>query len=441
MPRPRLLPTPSAVRALALFVLCGASAPAFAQSPAGIPVEVARVLPAEARQSLSLVGEVRAEQRARLGLAVAGKVREVLVREGDTVESGAVLARLDAARFSAEVKLATAAVERAEAEVKRLESKYTNAELEEARARVAVREAELAGAEREYRQGSEQLARSLVPRTQVEDLQTKLAAAEARLDEAQQALKVLEAGARLEELQIARAIVAERKAELERAQHDLTDTELKAPFPGVIVRRALEIGEWAAVGREAFELYDPSELRIHARVPEEELERVKEGQRAEVRVDAYVGSAIGRSAWSARVERRVDWIDPASRSFSIRLALENDPASPQPRPSLLPGMFTRLDLRVESVDNALSIPRDAIFFEEARAEEPASLRRSWVWVVQPDQTVQRAAVRVLGLLPRDPGETLERASCVGEVPAGADVVVIGREKLKVGARVQVLARS
>ncbi len=160
-----------------------------------------------------------------------------------------------------------------------------------------------------------------------------------------------------------------------------------------------------------------------------------------MRVDAYVGSAIGRSAWSARVERRVDWIEPASRSFSIRLALEDDPATPQGRPTLLPGMFARLDLRVESVENALSIPRDAIFFEGAREDEPAALRRSWVWIVQADQTVQRAPVRVLGLLSRDPGETLERAACVGELPAGADVVVIGRERLRAGSRVQVLARS
>jgi RND family efflux transporter MFP subunit len=434
-PRPRVL------RGTLLFAVAALPGLAPAQGGAGIPVEVARVQPAEARQNLSLVGEVRAEQRARLGLAVAGKVNEVLVREGDTVAAGAVLLRLDAARASAELKLATAAVERADAEVRRLESKYTNAELDEARARVRIREAELAGAQREFRQASEQLARSLVPRSQVEDLQTQLEAAEARLSEAEQALKVLEEGARLEEIQIARAIVAERRAMLDRAQHDLDDTELRAPFPGVVVQRSIEVGEWAAVGREAFEIYDPSELRIHARVPEEELERVKEGQLAEVRVDAYVGSAVGRSAWRARIERRVDWIDPTSRSFLVRLALEEDPERPGARPALLPGMFTRLELRVESVGDALSIPRDAIFFEEARAEEPVALRRSWVWVVQPDQTVQRAAVRVLGLLPRDPGVTLERAACVGELAPGAEVVVIGRERLKPGARVQVLARS
>jgi RND family efflux transporter MFP subunit len=433
--RPRVLAHAAASVALIAFAH---GAP---QGSPPIPVEVSRVQKAEARQSLSLVGEVRAEQYARLGVSVPGKVIEVLVREGDSVPIGAVLARLDRTRLEAEWKLSNASVERADAEVRRLESKYTNAELDEARARVRIREAELFGAEREFRQASEQLARALVPRNIVEDFETQLAASDARLAEAQQALKVLEAGARLEEIQIARAIVSERRAELDRAQFDLNQCEIKAPFPGIVVRRSIEVGEWAAIGREAFELYNPSELRIHARVPEEEIERVREGLVADVRVDAYVGTAVGHSAWRAVVERRVAWIDPSSRSFLVRFRLQEAEEPLQPRPMLLPGMFARLDLRVESIEDALSIPRDAIFFDDTPEAEPSGPRSSWVWIVKEDQTVERAAVRVLGLLPREPGVSLERASCVGELEAGVDVVVIGRERLKAGSRVQVLARS
>lgn len=104
---------------------CTQKAPPQVTEESPVPVSIAVAVPAGTDESLAISGTVRLKRETSLGFNAAGRIADIMVREGDTVRQGAVLAQLDPTSLAAASSSARAEAARADADYKRLASLYT----------------------------------------------------------------------------------------------------------------------------------------------------------------------------------------------------------------------------------------------------------------------------------------------------------------------------
>lgn len=228
-------------------------------------------------------------------------VTEVLVEEGEAVEKGQVLARLEQDRLLAQIAEANSRLG-AQKEILRRLTTGTRPQ------QIAQAEAELVAAHARYKRANRLVERlkdtSRTGATTVQDLddaRADLNVARAELNVRQKALDLAREGFRKEEIAEARAMLVAHEAQITFLQARLNDTELRAPAVGVIQSRILEPGETATPTRPAFVLALTYPKWIRAYVPEPELGHLKPGMTARVYSDSFPERAF---------EGRVGFISP-----------------------------------------------------------------------------------------------------------------------------------
>ncbi len=283
---------------------------------------------------------------------IAGQVQSILVKEGDRVRKGQVLAKLDSREREAMVAQAEAALAReqqalseAEANVRATTPTVTGAGADIARAQATADEAR-----RNYERVRRlEEARSATPA----DLDT----ARARLREAEAALRSVRAGKEVARgkvtateaaLASAQAAVRVGEAALEVAKVQLAQAELLSPFDGLVVDRNLEEGEWAAPGTPVVTVEDLGGLWVRLDIEESHFSGLKLGQPATIRVIALPGHTfrghlmeVGPLGGFA-VNRDVRRGRPDIRTFRVRVAFD------ERSEALRPGMTAEVQLSGDS---------------------------------------------------------------------------------------------
>jgi RND family efflux transporter MFP subunit len=209
---------------------------------------------------------------------------------------------------------------------------------------------------------------------------------------------------RLQEL-VRRKVIA--KVELDRARSDLDAAEaalerararrgfmtLTAPADGLIIRRDGEIGQFIPVGQAVFYLSCCAPLRVTAEVDEEDILRVRVGQKAVLRADALPDQVL-----DGEVSEITPKGDPIARSYRVLIRLAN----PE---KLRVGMTVDANLIVSERENALLVPSTAV-------------QNGVVWVVE-DGRLHRRAVRtgVTGAVRTEIIEGLSPEAKVVEMPS------------------------
>lgn len=343
------------------------ASPVGAQS-AATPVTVAPVDARAGAAPLELSGSFTAKRRSVLSPAVSGQVAEVLIDVGDRVAAGDALVRLDDA-------LALLTLQRLQAA------------RDEVQARVA---------------DTRRLAREAEALVASGDVSTSLAAS------------------RRADAQAAAAALATRSAEVAEQQEIVHRHVLRAPYAGVIARRSIDAGAWAATGDGLLELVDTQTLRLDVPVPQDRFAAI--GPQTPVTVRAM---ALAGAARSASVATTVPISDPAARTLLVRLLVDNADGG------LLPGMSATASFDLPGTAGAVQVPRDALI---RRPDGSVG-----VWVVVPgdgggdgDGLIARVRRVELG---RTQGEAVEVRSGLS---ADDRVIVRGNEALTDGQPVRLV---
>jgi membrane fusion protein (multidrug efflux system) len=198
------------------------------------------------------------------------------------------------------------------------------------------------------------------------------------------------------------------RAQLVKAEETALDYAITAPWDGVVSRLIVKDGEFVAPRAPLLEMYDPSSLVIRAAVPEKHAVEIAAGVRVDVTLDAFPGEVL-----PGRVARVYPYLDPRLRSRVMEIVLE--------RPiDLLPGMFARLKVLLEIVDDAVVVPAESVV---------STPKGPVVFVVESDT----ALVRMVKIGIEDGG----RIQIVEGIHPGDRVVVAGNERLKDGATVRI----
>ncbi len=192
----------------------------------------------------------------------AGRVREVLVDEGATVEAGQVIARMDIESLQAQLREAMARVREAQssrevanAQIAASQANYTYAEQQNRRSRALVR-----GGSVSEQEAQADLARSLGARAELTGARSRSVEATSNIEAAQ--------------------------AEVERLQAEIADSELKAPIRARVESRLAEPGEVLNAGGRVYSLVDLSDVYMYIFLPERVAGRIPIGSDARIVLDA-----------------------------------------------------------------------------------------------------------------------------------------------------------
>ncbi|HKB24095.1 MAG TPA: efflux RND transporter periplasmic adaptor subunit [Methylomirabilota bacterium] len=338
---------------------------------------------------VAVTGTIEAMQ-VEIGAKITGRVVERTVREGQPVERGQLLVRLDAEELTADTRRAEAAVRTAEAQLRNLEAGARPEEIREAEAREARARAQLddllAGSrgqeieqaraalrsatvtrewtERDFRRAEELFAKSLIAAQEVDRARQayesaaanegaakerlslleagsrphEIAAARAELSAARERAQLLRAGSRPQEIEAARARLAETSAALAQAQARLAETRLLSPLTGVVLRKNVEVGETVNPGVSILTLMDPRDLWVRAYVPETEIGRLRIGQTATITVDAFPGRVFEGTVTEIASAAEFTPKNVQTRKERVNLVFRVKVASRNPEGVLKPGM-------------------------------------------------------------------------------------------------------
>jgi membrane fusion protein (multidrug efflux system) len=282
-----------------MVVGCGSEEPV-EESAAEIllpPVMVERVQRRDVVDQIRATGQLTAKADATIAAQVVGQITEVVVDEGQAVESGAVLLVIDPERRELEVANASA-------------------QLAEARAELAV-------AKRSY-QRTKRLSKGNV-------------ASEARLDED-----------RTRE-SLARSATSGAEARLGLARRALADSTVRAPFSGLVARRHVSVGEYLTIGTALFDLVALDPIEVEFTLSEIDSSKVELGDPVEVSIAPYPDETF-----RATVSMISPTLDPRTRTLRVKAEL------PNPDGRIRPGLFAHSDLGVSERLGALVVPEDAV---------------------------------------------------------------------------------
>jgi HlyD family secretion protein len=219
-----------------------------------------------------------------------GRIRDILVEEGDTVTAGQVLAYMDTQQLEAQLREARAQLQRGQIGRVVAESgvAQAEAELSAARAVVAQRETELAAAERRLAR-SEQLARTdAVSQQSLDDDRARTEGARAALDAARAEVAAVEARIATARARIvdADAIIQAAEANIERIQADIDDSALRTPRSGRVQYRVAQPGEVVAGGGRVVNVIDLTDVYMTVFLPTADAGRIAMGAEARIVLDA-----------------------------------------------------------------------------------------------------------------------------------------------------------
>jgi len=236
--------------------------------------------------SLQLYGNVDMRE-VSLAINGNGRIAAMDVREGEGVNKGQEMARLDADRQQAMADRAAAQVEAGQAVLNRMLAGSRPQDISRAEAELAGAEAQAADAGRTADRLQSLSRQNLASRQQADNAAAAAEAARQRVKAASELVKLARLGPRQEDIDAARAALKADQAQLALAVKELADTTLIAPADGVIRNRILEPGDMASPQRPVYTLAITDPLWVRAYVSESDLGRVRPGMRASVTTDSF----------------------------------------------------------------------------------------------------------------------------------------------------------
>jgi membrane fusion protein, multidrug efflux system len=345
------------IPAIALAVLAGCARHEEAPEPLR-PVQLAQVTLGAMPETAGFAGEVKPRHEMDLAFRIGGKMVTRAVDVGARVRKGQILARLDPADVALQTEAARAAAAAAEAE-------YTYAKAEHERYRNLY-------------------AQQFVSGSALDQKQNALNASHARYEQA--------------------------RAQLAVAQNQSAYATLVAPDDGVITAVTAEAGQVVAVGQPVMKLARENEREVAISVPENRVDELARAKQIGVAL-----AANPKKIYPARIREISPSVDPATRTFAVRVSVL------APDASLQWGMTATVGLVAAGPADSALLPLTSLYRQD---DKPA------VWVYDP--TTQKVALRPVTIGQyREDGVVLTSGIASGEW-----VVTAGVHKLQPGQKVR-----
>jgi RND family efflux transporter MFP subunit len=261
-----------------------------------LPSEIFAAKPVELQQTLSLSGALRAVDISSVKARVAAEVREMAVREGDTVRAGQIVARMDVTEFQARV--------------------------DQARGNLNAARAQLDIATKNRDNNRALVDKGFISKNAFDNSASQYATAEANVEAAKGALDVV--------------------------QKLVNDTVIRSPISGMVAMRYVQVGEKVSADNKLLDIVNLQKMELEAAVPTNDITNVSVGQRVTLRIEGL----------EPTIEGKVVRINPAtqagSRSILVYVQIAN------PHNQLRSGMFAEGQLILKTKSGVLALPQNAL---------------------------------------------------------------------------------
>jgi RND family efflux transporter MFP subunit len=336
---------------------CGRAAPTetAAQAPSAVSITVAVVKTQDESVTIEATGSFEADESSDVAPDASGRVVATPVDVGRYVKAGSVLVRLQGIDAGLRLDEAQAAVRRAEANLKLAESQNTLAQT------TAQRYASL-------------LATGDVSSTVADQARTG-------------------AETSVQNVNTARATVAQARAQLALAEKAVADVAVIAPFTGYISERRVSLGEYVQPSTAVVTLLKIDPLRLRLMIPGVQAGQIRVGQSVTATVDAYP-----EQTFSGKIAAINPAISAESRSFIAEARV------PNPDALLKPGMFAVATVDQGRTVKTMLVPRRAVI-------EDLNTNSYRVFVIDKDN---KARLRVVQLSAREVGDNTKILSGIQE---------------------------
>ncbi|MBO9654973.1 MAG: HlyD family efflux transporter periplasmic adaptor subunit [Agrobacterium tumefaciens] len=220
----------------------------------------------------------------------AGRLQDIMVREGDFVKAGQVLAQMDTAQLEAKRRQAQAQLRRAKIAIDTANSLVAQREAEKTSALAVVeqRKAQLDSASKTYTRSKQLLTGNVVSQQIVDDSEAAEQSARATLASAEASLAASDAAINAARVQIvdAEAAVDAAQADIESIETDIADATLKSPRDGRVQYRIAQPGEVLSAGGRVLNLVDLGDVYMTFFLPTAEAGRTSMGSDVRLILDA-----------------------------------------------------------------------------------------------------------------------------------------------------------
>lgn len=316
--------------------------------PQTVKVSVATAQMIDAPDTVTLVGNVDAARVSRIASEIGGIVQEMPVRQGDRVEQGDTLCRLDAGALQwalSEARARSEALKAVHDELvagTRMEDiAMLQAALDEAKANLERWKFEV-----ERVEGLES-GRASNPK-ELSDARAEFAIAREKLAAAQAAYDRGVAGPRSYEIARAAHDWQAQQSLVKRLERDLEQSVIRAPFSGAIVERFVELGEWVGVGDQIVELVELDTMLVRVDAPESAFPYLTRGAVTRIIIDALDRSFEGR------IKHVIPRAVENARTIPVEIEIDNEQGR------LADGMFARAIVRAGPSRSVVAVPKDAV---------------------------------------------------------------------------------
>lgn len=365
---------------------------------APLPVKVQAAVLGDLLISLKSPGEAVADDQVTMKAEVGGTIKNLSVKESQSVRKGDVLMTLDDAEYKLDLESAEADRLKNLSDLL-LEKQFDTGEDISPETRAAVNKAQedLERARLRFRSG------------EISQVEYEKAAKDFEM-------ALIESGDKKEEIMSAAKGLTQAEIRVKKSQIALEKTVIKAPFSGIIYDVLVNASERISQGTELFSLVNIDRLQVHAKVLESEVGKMQVGREADLKFSAYPDRNF-----KGKVTAVSPIINPEDKTCNVIISLDN------PGQEIKPGMHAEVEIVTEIHRNRLIIPQDAILVREGR---------KLAFIVQDGLAKWRYIT--IGLENEDYAEVLEGQSSTEGIEEGDMVIVEGHFTLAHDARVRIV---
>lgn len=271
-------------------------------------------------------GYVIPRRRVEVSSKTSGRVEELLVDRGDTVKAGQILARLDSQDIRAQLAQARAARQAAAARLDEALAGSRPQEIERARAALEEAEANLQTAKVNLDRALRLHERGVLAKQALDEAQNAHDVAAAQVKVARKSFELAQLGPRAEQIQLARAQLAEADASIAWWETQLENTIIRAPVSGTVLERLVEKGEMVTTGyvsgrgaKSAFvSIADLKDLEVEIDINESDIPRIHLEQECSVSPESYPDKK-----YPARVREIAPEANRQKATIQVKVAIQN----------------------------------------------------------------------------------------------------------------------
>jgi HlyD family secretion protein len=319
------------------------------------------------KRGIQSTGSMEPRDRATLRALVGGPLVAVQVDIGEQVSSGETLFETRPVGARLALRSAEAALKTARANLSDLLAWQRNEEIQMRRAELDRARAEYERLAEDSRRAASVFEKGAISESELHASRTAEASARASLEVAEERLALAESGPTQEQIEIARSRVEETEAAVAQARQNLADTQVKAPYDGVITRLHLKVGEYVNRGDPVLDVADISYLEAETRVPERYSRQIELGIPVSVTIESL---GLERKGEVIAISGAIDQL---TRTFLVKVGIDNSSYD------LKAGVFCTCDFQLPPLQDALAVPHVAIQHREGNnfvwIEESGRARR------------------------------------------------------------------